>query len=78
MTSRRLSDVTIGGTACVLSVEGSDEIAIRLMEMGIVPGVEITAIGTAPLGDPVEYALRGYRLSLRRTESQRICVNDAR
>ena len=42
------------------------------MEMGIVPGVELTLIGKAPLGDPLEIELRGYRLSLRQTEAARI------
>jgi ferrous iron transport protein A len=78
VTSRRLSDLAIGASASVLSVHGSDEIAVRLMEMGIVPGVEIAAIGTAPLGDPIEYSLRGYRLSLRRAEAERIAVNETR
>jgi Fe2+ transport system protein FeoA len=42
------------------------------MEMGLVPGVEFTVIGVAPLGDPLELELRGYRLSLRRSEAARI------
>jgi ferrous iron transport protein A len=77
VTARRLSDLAIGGSASVLSVDGADEIAIRLMEMGIVPGVEIAAIGTAPLGDPIEYSLRGYRLSLRRAEANRIAIHES-
>ena len=74
MTAQRLSDVAIGSSATVIEVEGMDEIAIRLMEMGIVPGAAISTLGAAPLGDPLEYALRGYRLSLRRSEAQRILV----
>lgn len=74
MTAKRLSDVAIGARSTVVEVEGLDEVAIRLMEMGIVPGASIATLGAAPLGDPVEYALRGYRLSLRRSEAQRILV----
>lgn len=74
MTSKRLSEVEIGGSATVIEVEGMDEVAIRLMEMGIVPGAAISTIGAAPLGDPLEYSLRGYRLSLRRAEARRILV----
>lgn len=74
MTAQRLSDVAIGSSATVVEVEGLDEIAIRLMEMGVVPGASISTLGAAPLGDPLEYALRGYRLSLRRSEAQRILV----
>ena len=40
--------------------------------MGVTPGVEIRRLGTAPLGDPLEFELRGYRLSLRKTEAQQI------
>lgn len=58
----------------ILEVEGSDEVAIRLMEMGIVQGAAISMLGAAPLGDPLEYAIRGYRLSLRRAEAQRVLV----
>jgi ferrous iron transport protein A len=42
--------------------------------MGVTPGVEIEIIGTAPLGDPLELELRGYRLSVRRSEAGRIVV----
>jgi ferrous iron transport protein A len=53
-------------------VEGCDEISLRLMEMGLTPGVECRVIGLAPLGDPLELELRGYRLSLRKSEAARI------
>jgi ferrous iron transport protein A len=42
------------------------------MEMGLTPGVECKVIGLAPLGDPLELELRGYRLSLRKSEAARI------
>jgi ferrous iron transport protein A len=74
VTQKRLSDVQVGGTATVSEVVGNDEVAIRLMEMGIVPGASISMIGVAPLGDPLEFSLRGYRLSLRRNEAQRVFV----
>jgi ferrous iron transport protein A len=58
----------------VLNVQGDDEISIRLMEMGLIPGVELAVLGTAPLGDPLELAVRGYRLSIRRSEAARVEV----
>lgn len=63
----------------VLGFENPAErnIALRLMEMGITPGVEITLIGAAPLGDPLEFELRGYRLSLRRLEARLVAVRKA-
>jgi ferrous iron transport protein A len=42
------------------------------MEMGVLPGVELKLLGRAPLGDPLELELRGYRLSVRRSEARRI------
>jgi ferrous iron transport protein A len=50
-------------------------LACRLMEMGILDGEPIDVIGRAPMGDPTEYALRGYRISLRRNESDRVRVS---
>lgn len=47
---------------------------MRIMEMGVVPGVRFTMMGAAPLGDPIEIEVRGYRLSLRKSEANRIGV----
>jgi ferrous iron transport protein A len=61
----------------VLRIAGEDEIALRLLEMGLTPGVEVTLVGAAPLGDPLEFEVRGYRLSLRKAEAQRVEVQFA-
>jgi ferrous iron transport protein A len=58
----------------ILDVDGDDAIAVRLMEMGLVDGAEIQFLGLAPLGDPAEFLIRGYRLSLRKTEAARVTV----
>ena len=71
---RSLATVNIGSTTQVLDISGEDNISLRLLEMGLTPGVEVTVVGTAPLGDPVELELRGYRLSIRRNEASRIVV----
>jgi ferrous iron transport protein A len=55
-------------------VSGSDEISLRLLEMGLTPGVEVKLVGAALLGDPLEFEVRGYRLSLRRAEAARVEV----
>ena len=70
----RLADMAVGTQAKVLKVSGTDDISLRLMEMGMTPGVDVTLIGTAPLGDPLELELRGYRLSVRRSEAARVEV----
>lgn len=70
-----LSELPVGGQARVLDVSGSDGVGVRLLEMGLIPGVEVRLLGTAPLGDPLEFELRGYRLSLRRSEAARVKVD---
>jgi ferrous iron transport protein A len=66
------AELAVGQRARVARVVGSDEVSRRLMEMGVTPGVEICRLGAAPLGDPLEFELRGYRLSLRKSEAQHI------
>lgn len=69
-----LSELPFGAAAQVTEVAGVDEITMRLLEMGLTPGVNIVLVGAAPLGDPLEIELRGYRLSLRRSEADRVQV----
>lgn len=66
---RALASLAVGDRARVQAVVGDDEVSLRLLEMGLTPGVEVVLIGTAPLGDPLELELRGYRLSVRRSEA---------
>ena len=72
-----LEDVAIGGSARVADVAGDDATAIRLMEMGLTPGVGVRVLGQAPFGDPIELELRGYHLSIRRAEAARVLVEGA-
>jgi ferrous iron transport protein A len=74
LTSLSLADLSVSQTATVRAVTGTDSITARLLEMGLIPGTRITLVGKAPLGDPLEYELRGYRLSLRKTEAQRVDI----
>ncbi len=69
-----LADVKMGQSGRVLEVEGTDDVAIRLLEMGLTPGVEFQLLGIAPLGDPIEIEIRGYRLSLRKSEAKRVTI----
>lgn len=72
---RTLSDLAPGERAVILEIQGNDAIAARLMEMGLIDGEPIELIGRAPLGDPAEFALRGYRISLRNAEAKRVLVS---
>lgn len=68
----RLADLSVGGRARVVNVLGDDEISLRLLEMGLTPGVDVRLLGTAPLGDPLEFEVRGYLLSIRKSEAARV------
>lgn len=69
-----LADLRVGARGRVASLEGVDDVGQRLLEMGLTPGVEFVVLGTAPLGDPLEVEIRGYRLSLRKSEARRVEV----
>jgi ferrous iron transport protein A len=69
-----LESIVVGGTATVADVLGDDAVALRLLEMGLTPGVSVRLVGRAPLGDPLELELRGYRLSIRCAEAARVTV----
>ncbi len=64
-----------GQTGVIRDVHGDDGVAVRLLEMGLTDGEPITLVGAAPLGDPLEFALRGYRLSLRLSEAERVEID---
>ncbi len=66
---------TVGDAATILDITGDDAISMRLMEMGLTDGEKISVIRFAPLGDPVEYSVRGYRISLRKSEAQRVLIS---
>jgi Fe2+ transport system protein FeoA len=70
----RLAEVAVGRRAKIVNVEGSDDVGVRLLEMGLTPGVEVRLLGVAPLGDPLEFEVRGYRLSVRKSEAARVVV----
>ncbi|MBW3596536.1 MAG: ferrous iron transport protein A [Planctomycetes bacterium] len=69
---RTLAELPLGRTAVVKTIDGADDIALRLLEMGLTPGVTVKLLGAAPLGDPLELEVRGYRLSLRKSEAKRV------
>ena len=69
---KSLAELDIGEEARVVRVAGRDQISRRLLEMGLTGGTPLRLIGTAPLGDPIELEVRGYRLSVRRSEAERV------
>ncbi len=67
-------DLQKGDLATIIEVQGDDAVAVRLMEMGMIDGDTIEVLGFAPMGDPIECCLHGYRLSLRRSEARQVIV----
>ncbi len=70
---KRLSELAIGQQAIIHSFE-KDDIFIKLMEMGCVPGEKVVVDQKAPLGDPISINVSGYHLSLRLNEANSIFV----
>ncbi len=70
---KKLSEFLIGEIGVVKSVICEGRIKRRLFDMGVTPGAEIYLRKKAPLGDPIEVTIRGYELTLRKTEAE--CIN---
>ena len=69
-----LSELKIGEKATVRVVHGEGAVRRRLFDMGITPGAEVYLRKKAPLGDPIEIAIRGYELTLRKAEAANVEV----
>lgn len=69
-----LKDLKAGQRAVVVRVGGSGQVKRRMMDMGMVPGSEVEVVRVAPFGDPIEFSVKGYSLSLRKTEAANIEV----
>jgi len=72
--TRTLKDARIGETVTVLKFIGEGRVKRRMMDMGITKGTSILVRKVAPLGDPMEINLRGYELSIRKSEAEKILL----
>lgn len=71
---KTLREVKIGETVKVVRLHGEGAVKRRIMDMGITKGVSVFVRKVAPLGDPVEVTVRGYELSLRKTDAEMVEV----
>ena len=71
---RTLRDVRIGDTATVRRLKGEGALKRHIMDMGITKGTDVFVRKVAPLGDPIQVTVRGYELSLRKSEAESILV----
>jgi Fe2+ transport system protein FeoA len=69
-----LSQLPVGSRARLCDHEEIESLSERLQDLGLVPGTAVEVIRRAPLGDPLEVELRGYRLCLRRSEADGVCA----
>lgn len=74
MLERTLDHLENGESAQVTQVLVQGKIKRRLVEMGITPGTKVTVTKRAPLGDPIEIQLRGYKLTIRQADARGIRV----
>lgn len=70
----KLSELVIGGSAIVREFPKTGNVSLRLREMGLLVGTPLTLVRTAPLGDPLEIKIRGYHLTLRKSEAEHVLV----
>jgi ferrous iron transport protein A len=70
----KLSELPAGASAVIRSYPKAGAAFLRLREMGVLPGTSVTLVRTAPLGDPIEIRVRGYNLTLRKSEADHIVV----
>lgn len=67
-----LDEMKIGSSGTITAVGGEGALRLRLLDMGLIPGTKVTAVKTAPLGDPIELSLRGYTLTIRKQDASAI------
>ena len=72
---KRLSEIKQGRTVTIISFDNND-LLLKLMEMGCIPGEKVRVEQIAPLGDPISIAVAGYNLSLRLNEADAIIVEE--
>ena len=69
-----LRQVKCGQTVRIVRIEGTGAVKRRIMDMGLTKGTEVFVRKVAPLGDPLEFTVRGYELSLRKADAEQIVV----
>lgn len=70
-----LSEISVGQVVTVERVGGKGAFRRRLLELGFVPGTRVELVGVAPLGDPLEFLVRGASISIRRADAADVSVS---
>ena len=72
-----LNELKTGSSGIITAVGGDGPLRCRLLDMGLIPHTRVTLLKVAPMGDPIEIRVRGYVLTLRVEEAQKIEVKEA-
>lgn len=72
-----LNELKTGSSGIITAVGGDGPLRCRLLDMGLIPHTRVTLQKIAPMGDPIEIRVRGYELTLRVEEAQKIEVKEA-
>ena len=75
--SMTLKDLELGASAVITAVGGEGSLRQHFLDMGVIPGAEVTLIKYAPMGDPMELRIHGYELTLRLADAEKIAINPA-
>ncbi|MBO4502934.1 MAG: ferrous iron transport protein A [Candidatus Methanomethylophilus sp.] len=73
----QFGDLKVGDSAVILNVGGEGQLRKRLLDLGVTKGTKVTMVRIAPFGDPIEIQLRGYRLTLRKSEAAIVEIGPA-
>ncbi len=70
----KLSEVEPGSVVVIADVHGNPEVRKKLLDMGLIKGAEVKVVRNAPLKDPMEIEVKGYNLSIRKVEAEKVLV----
>jgi ferrous iron transport protein A len=70
----KLSELAVGASGVLRELPKTGAVFVRLREMGLVPGTTVTLVRAAPMGDPLEIKVRGYNLTLRKSEAAAVLL----
>lgn len=73
-----INDMKIGDSGVIAAVGGEGPLRLRFLDMGLIPGTQVTLQKVAPMGDPIQIRLRGYELTIRREDAMQIELREER
>ena len=71
-----LKELQIGQSAVICTVGGEGALRQHFLDMGVIPGAEVTVVKLAPMGDPIQIHLRGYDITIRKEDGEKIILKE--